>query len=124
MSDSRRDRWQRARIAGGRPISPERWRKIVDQAVVGLRTTAVSFPTRIERSPRRMEVIEPGDVVLRATDVLGLEMALLMAEQFSDEIVALADEPDIDEARRDRLRATIARARVAVEHALKQRGES
>ncbi len=125
---TRRARWQRAQIAGGRPLDPERWSEIVDQAAAGLRSTTMSLvstsPTIIEHRPHRMEIVEPGDVVMRAKDVLGLEMTLLMAEQLSDEIRALVDDPDIDDGRRLRMRSRIDRARAAVERALKRRGES
>jgi hypothetical protein len=115
----RSKRWKRAAFAGGRPLDPERWRAIVDQAVDRARPCASEFPERISRKPR-LEIVEPGDVVLHAYEVLGLEMRLVEAEQLANELLTIADE-DVDKARADRIRALIGRSVIAVENVLRQR---
>jgi hypothetical protein len=65
-------------------------------------------------------MVEPGDVVLHAYEVLGLEMRLVEAEQVANELLTIADE-DVDTARADRIRALIGRTIIAVENVMRQR---
>ena len=132
MSESR-ERWQRAALAGGRPITDEAWAKIVEHAVAEA-TTELRLMTRTFMDDRPQDsafmrhrfqhvTLKPGDIVVSARDVLGVEMRLIEASRMTDLVMELAQD-DIDESRRARLCAAFEKARARVEHEIKRRGES
>ena len=112
------DRVNRLRLIGARHVDRDEWAKIVADATARLEernsrwisfAAAEASPTCVPNKPRPM-FVRPDQMVVDVQVLLGVEMALVEAEESLRDIEDLARD-DIAESRRARLLRTIEHVR-------------
>jgi hypothetical protein len=108
-----RERYHRARLAGGGHLRDEDWSKTVDRAIEIADASRPTWQEMAAMSPGfGRKVVEhvalaPGQMVVSAQLVLDVEAALSEANTLHMELRELAEHHDVGVARRERIAAKI-----------------
>lgn len=119
-----RDRFRRARLAGGQPVVRDSWHETVNRAAsVSEAHHKATWAADVKGDPVRFDwprdICPPGSIAIPMQTVLDIETLLCELQEFAEELKKLANDPDVDEARRQRLLAKLSTARCRVAARLK-----
>lgn len=110
-----KDRWRRARVAGGGTLDRDSWRGLVERAAERGRammpsiTVGAAMPALADLP--KYEVCPRDCIPVRYQTILDVECALADAERYVEELDELGADHEIALAVRDRLRATLTKVR-------------